>query len=89
MADEIDRENDHAQKTEEYGIAAIRKAAADIPVGYGVWGCHYCEEESKRLVIIVSAHQSAAAFLVISCAIESEPLSLLVFVDLKTAQSEP
>lgn len=33
MADEIDRANDHAQKTEEYGIATIRKAAADIPVG--------------------------------------------------------
>lgn len=47
--DEIDRANDYAQKTEESSISSIRKAAADIPVGYA-GECYYCEEESKRLV---------------------------------------
>lgn len=49
MADEIVRANDHVQKVEAENIAAIRKAAADIPVGKSV-ECIHCGEISKRLV---------------------------------------
>jgi len=50
MADEIDMANDYAQKMEERNVAAIRKAAAEIPVGVaGI--CDHCEEESGRLVL--------------------------------------
>lgn len=49
MADEIDIANDYAQKMEERNVAAIRKAAAQIPVGVaGI--CESCGLESKRLV---------------------------------------
>lgn len=49
MADEIDIANDYAQKMEERNVAAIRAAAADIPVGYA-GECVNCGLESKRLV---------------------------------------
>jgi len=49
MADEIDLANDYAQKMEERNVAAIRKAAADIPVGEEGF-CEECGLESKRLV---------------------------------------
>jgi len=49
MADEVDMANDYAQKMEEREIAAIRAAAAEIPVGVaGI--CESCGLESKRLV---------------------------------------
>lgn len=49
MSDIIDIANDYAQKMEERNVAAIRAAAADIPVG--VEGeCSECGLESKRLV---------------------------------------
>ena len=49
MADEIDIANDYAHKMEERNVAAIRAAAAEIPVGYeGI--CYECGLESKRLV---------------------------------------
>lgn len=49
MSDIIDIANDYAQKMEEMNVAAIRAAAADIPVG--VEGeCESCGLESKRLV---------------------------------------
>lgn len=49
MADEIDIANDYAQKMEERNVAAIRKAAAYIPVGVaGV--CVDCDTYSMRLV---------------------------------------
>lgn len=35
MPDEIDIANDYAQRMEERNVAAIRKAAADIPLGGG------------------------------------------------------
>lgn len=49
MADEIDVANDYAQKMEERSVAAIRAAAADIPVG-NEGECWDCGLESKRLV---------------------------------------
>lgn len=49
MADEIDVANDYAQKMEERSVAAIRAAAAEIPVGYS-GECASCGLESKRLV---------------------------------------
>ena len=49
MADEIDIANDYAQKMEERNVAAIRKAAAEIPEGYP-GECESCGLESKRLV---------------------------------------
>ncbi len=47
--DEIDIANDYAQKMEERSVAAIRAAAADIPVGES-GECIECGLESKRLV---------------------------------------
>lgn len=49
MADEIDIANDYAQRMEERNVAAIRKAAADIPLGEP-GECIECGLESKRLV---------------------------------------
>jgi len=49
MADEIDVANDYAQKMEESNVAAIRNAAAAIPVGNAGY-CDECGLESGRLV---------------------------------------
>ena len=49
MADEIDVANDYAQKMGERNVAAIRAAAADIPVGEEGF-CDECGLFSKRLV---------------------------------------
>lgn len=48
MPDEIDIANDYAQRMEERNVAAIRKAAADIPLGEP-GECIECGLESKRL----------------------------------------
>jgi len=47
--DDIDKANDHIQKTEDATIAAIRKAAADIPEGKP-GDCDLCGNWSSRLV---------------------------------------
>lgn len=49
MADITDDAGEYIEKMEERNIAAIRKAAAQIPVGVaGI--CESCGLESKRLV---------------------------------------
>jgi len=49
VVDEIDIANDYAQKMEERNVAAIRKAASDIPLGEP-GECIECGLESNRLV---------------------------------------
>lgn len=49
MADICDNAGDLIERTEERNVASIRKAAADITVGYA-GECVSCGLESKRLV---------------------------------------
>jgi len=54
MPDEADNANDLIEKTEQSGIAEIRKKAASMPVGYQ-GDCDLCGSWSGRLVLGVCA----------------------------------
>ena len=49
MADICDNAGELIEKTEEMNLAAVRRAAADIPIGEA-GECDECGLESKRLV---------------------------------------
>ena len=55
MSDEVDDANDHIERMEAANIAAIRKAASDIPEGK-VGECDLCGNWSGRLVVGACAH---------------------------------